>query len=86
MVPRPLKSLSRWDLRRRRAEARETTRDPACRAAGRWLRHMREAWREAGVDERIQETVFESLGPLARHMVNADQDVPREPQRDAFLQ
>jgi hemoglobin len=56
------------------------------RAAGRWLRHMREAWREAGVDERIQGMVFESLGPLARHMVNAGQDVPREPLGEAFLQ
>jgi hemoglobin len=55
------------------------------RAAGRWLRYMREAWQEAGVDEEIQATVFESLGPLARHMVNAGQDVPREPFGDAFL-
>lgn len=56
------------------------------RAAGRWLRHMREAWREAGVDAHIQATVFENLGPLARHMVNAGQDVPREPLGDACLQ
>ncbi len=56
------------------------------RAAGRWLRHMREAWQEAGVAADIQATVFEGLGPLARHMVNADQDVPREPLGGARLQ
>lgn len=55
-------------------------------AAGRWLRYMREAWQEAGVPVDIQATVFESLGPLARHMVNAGQDVPREPLGEAFLQ
>ena len=56
------------------------------KASGRWLRHMREAWQEAGVDRDIQAAVFESLGPLARQMVNADADVPREPFEDAFLQ
>jgi hemoglobin len=56
------------------------------KAAGRWLRYMREAWQEAGVSVDIQATVFESLGPLARHMVNAGQDVPREPLGEAFLQ
>lgn len=56
------------------------------KAAGRWLRYMREAWQEAGVDADIQAAVFESLGPLARHMVNADLDVPREPLGEAFLQ
>ncbi|MBE0611410.1 MAG: globin [Dehalococcoidia bacterium] len=56
------------------------------KAAGRWLRYMREAWQESGVDPDIQAAVFESLGPLARHMVNADLDVPREPLGEAFLQ
>jgi hemoglobin len=56
------------------------------KAAGRWLRHMREAWQDAGVDAGIQAAVFESLGPLARHMVNADLDVPREPLGETFLQ
>lgn len=55
------------------------------KAAGRWLRHMREAWQEAGVEAGIQAAVFESLGPLARQMVNADEDVPREPLGNAFL-
>lgn len=48
-------------------------------AAGTWLRYMRLAWREAGVSEEVQGVVFERLGPLARHMVNASDDVPREP-------
>ena len=43
------------------------------RAAGRWLHHMTSAMRAAG------------LGPLARQMVNATEDVPREPMGDAFL-
>lgn len=49
------------------------------RAAGRWLRNMREAWREQGISEEIQAVVFERLGPLAHHMVNDKDDVPREP-------
>lgn len=56
------------------------------RAAGRWLRHMREAWQEGGVPDDIQATVFEGLGPLARHMVNADQGVPREPLGDMKME
>lgn len=56
------------------------------RAAGRWLRNMREAWQEVGVDAEIQSTVFENLGPLARHMVNAEQDVPREPLGDIRME
>ena len=55
------------------------------RAAGRWLRHMGEAFRAAGVGEPEIAEVFADLGPLARHMVNADQDVPRGPIGDAFL-
>ena len=47
---------------------------------------MREAWQEVGVEADVQATVFENFGPLARHMVNADQDVPREPLGDARMQ
>ena len=54
-------------------------------AAGRWLRHMREAWAEEGVSPDIVAVVFERFGPLAHHMVNAGQDVPREPIGDARL-
>ncbi|MDA0270414.1 MAG: hypothetical protein O2798_11575 [Chloroflexi bacterium] len=55
------------------------------RAAGLWLRHFGEALRAAGVDEPEIAEVLAALGPMARHMVNADQDVPREPIGDAFL-
>ncbi|MBA4179955.1 MAG: globin [Anaerolinea sp.] len=46
-------------------------------AAGRWLRYMRQAMQEEGVREQDLRQVFEALGPLAHHMVNAGQDVPR---------
>ncbi len=56
-------------------------------AAGRWLRHMREAMVECAVPQAELEVIFERLGPLARHMVNAGQDVPREPLPEGtFLQ
>ena len=38
--------------------------------AGRWLRHMRQAMQECGVDEDAQREIFSALGPLAHHMVN----------------
>ncbi len=53
--------------------------------AGRWLRHMREAWRECGVPEDVQAVVFERFGTLAHHMVNDKDDVPRTPLEDARL-
>lgn len=56
------------------------------RAAGLWLRYMGEAFRAAGVPEREMQEVFAGLGPLAKHMVNADQDVPRAPLKETFLQ
>lgn len=49
------------------------------RAVGRWLRNMREAWREEGVPDDIQAMVFERFGPLAKHMMNVGEDVPRTP-------
>ena len=55
------------------------------RLAGLWLRHMAEAFRAAGVGEPEIAEVFADLGPLAHHMVNAGQDVPRAPLGDAFL-
>jgi hemoglobin len=55
------------------------------RAAGLWLRHMGEAFRAAGVGEQEMAEVFADLGPLARHMINADQDVPRAPLGDVRL-
>ncbi|MCA9829137.1 MAG: globin [Dehalococcoidia bacterium] len=56
------------------------------RHAGLWLRYMREAWHECGVPAQVETVAFERLGPLARHMVNEGQDVPREPIGDAFMQ
>jgi hemoglobin len=55
------------------------------RAAGLWLRHMGEAFRAVGVGEQEMAEVFADLGPLARHMVNAHQDVPRTPLGDVRL-
>lgn len=55
------------------------------RGAGRWLRHMGEALRAAGVGEPEIAEILAGLGPLARHMVNADQDVPRAPLGNQFL-
>ncbi len=37
---------------------------------GRWLRHMREAMRGAGVGEAEQREIFGAWAPLARHMIN----------------
>ena len=54
-------------------------------AAGRWLRHMGQAFRAVGVGEQEMQEVFADLGPLARHMVNANQDVPRDPLGDTRL-
>lgn len=55
-------------------------------AAGKWLRYMREAWTEEGVSPDVVSIVFERFGPLAHHMVNAGQDVPREAIGDVRLQ
>ena len=55
------------------------------RAAGLWLRHMTEALRAAEVPEAEVAEILAGLGPLAKHMVNAGQPVPREPLRDTFL-
>ena len=55
------------------------------RAAGRWLRHMGDAFRAAGVGEQEIAEVFAGLGPLAKHMINAHENVPREPLGDAWM-
>lgn len=55
------------------------------RGAGLWLRHMGEALRAANVGEPEIAEILAGLGPLARHMVNADQDVPRTPLENQFL-
>ena len=53
--------------------------------AGRWLHHMRHAFRAQGVPAEAERSIFERLAPLAHHMVNAHEDVPREPLGDAVL-
>ena len=55
------------------------------RAAGRWLRHMGQAFRDAGIGEQEMAEVFADLGPLAHHMINANDDVPRSPLGDVRL-
>lgn len=55
------------------------------RGAGRWLHHMTSALRACGVGEQELQEVIAALGPLAKHMVNAHEDVPRAPLGDAFL-
>lgn len=55
------------------------------RAAGRWLHHMTSAMRAVGLAEQELQEILAGLGPLARHMVNASEDVPREPMDDAVL-
>ncbi len=55
------------------------------RHAGIWLKHMRGAIQSRGIPADAERTVFERLGPLARHMVNEGLDVPREPLTERFL-
>ncbi len=55
------------------------------RAAGRWMRHMIQAFRDCGVSEPEVAELVASFGPMAKHMVNADEDVSREPLGDARL-
>jgi hemoglobin len=55
------------------------------RHAGRWLHHMTSAMRAAGVSDADVAEILAGLGPLAHHMVNAGEDVPREPMGDVRL-
>ena len=55
------------------------------RAAGRWLHHMTSAMRAAGLGEQELQEILTGLGPLAHHMVNATEDVPRAPMDNTFL-
>ncbi|MBI5949595.1 MAG: globin [Chloroflexi bacterium] len=55
-------------------------------AAGRWLRYMQAAMSECGVPREATAVIFERLGPLAHHMVNAGEDIPREPLGDRFME
>jgi len=55
------------------------------RAAGRWMRHMLQAFRDCGAGETEIQELAAALGPMAKHMVNADENVPREPLGDVRL-
>ena len=55
------------------------------RHAGKWLRYMRLAMQENNVPAEDLDLIFSRLGPLARHMVNEGQDVPRTPLENARL-
>ncbi|MSP22186.1 MAG: globin [Dehalococcoidia bacterium] len=48
-------------------------------AADRWLTHMRAALEEVQATPALIDEVMQRLEPLAHHMVNADEDVPRGP-------
>jgi hemoglobin len=54
-------------------------------AAGRWLHHMAEALVAAEIAEPERAEILRGLGPLAHHMTNAGEDVPRAPLADERL-
>lgn len=47
----------------------------------RWLEHMRGAFAASGAPEELVDEIMQRLEPLAFHMVNEGQDVPRTPLR-----
>lgn len=47
--------------------------------AERWLEHMRAALEEVGAEAALGEEVMQRLEPLAYHMVNEGENVPRGP-------
>ncbi len=49
--------------------------------AGRWLEHMRAAFLASGAPSELVDEIMQRLEPLALHMVNEGQDVPRTPLR-----
>ncbi len=51
-------------------------------AAERWLRHMEEALTACGVDADTRAAILQGLAPLARHMINAGEDIARAPLLD----
>ena len=55
------------------------------RAVGRWLRHMADATRAAGIADAERAEMLRGLAPLAQHMANAGDDVPRAPPEETRL-
>jgi hemoglobin len=54
-------------------------------AAEAWLRNFAAALEEAAIDPPTAGMIYERLQPLAHHMVNAGEDVPRAPLKETFL-
>ncbi len=55
-------------------------------AAERWLALMSGALAAAGIPQAVRSAIERRLRPLAFHMVNAHQDVPREPLGDVWME
>ena len=53
--------------------------------AGLWLRYMIESFRYCGVGEPELAEVVAIFGPMAKHMVNVDDNVSREPLESSWL-
>ncbi|MFN0094528.1 MAG: globin [Dehalococcoidia bacterium] len=53
--------------------------------AGLWLKHMRAAVQEQGIPDEVERIMFERLSPLAHHMVNAGEDLPRGPITETWM-
>jgi hemoglobin len=53
--------------------------------AERWLSHMSAALEALGAERELIDEVLQRLGPLALHMVNEGQDVPRGPLPDVGI-
>ena len=54
-------------------------------SAGRWMRHMTQAFRDCDISETEIAELVATFGPMAKHMVNNNDDVPRQPLEDTFL-
>lgn len=46
---------------------------------------MRGAMLDSGVPADLTKTIFEALAPLAQHMINANENVPRDPILETFM-
>lgn len=51
----------------------------------RWLELMEEALLESNITVKLVNEIMARLKPLAKHMINIDDDVPREPQAKKWL-
>ena len=51
----------------------------------RWLELMKEALIQSGLTTDLINEIMSRLEPLAKHMINIDDDVPRKPQTDEWM-